>query len=190
MVIMKNKTIYIMWEGPFTLDEVRNLNTNNDYGLYQIYGTHSVYGAGALLYIGKAITYSFGKSIHIAGWEYYDNANELQIYIGRIQGDSHLSATEETIQIYSCHKLMIYAHSPACNSEVKNNFDSDEDLKPLQIINCANYKALLPEVSGAKWASGLGMTIKNYKLRRLFLEDDTDFIACLHSDENKDIKSA
>ena len=41
--------IYVEWEGPFTLDEIKNLNKKSDYGLYQIYGTHPIYGSHVLL---------------------------------------------------------------------------------------------------------------------------------------------
>ena len=46
--------IEIGWSGPYDLAQISKLNTNSDYGLYQIYGTHNIFGANTLLYIGKA----------------------------------------------------------------------------------------------------------------------------------------
>jgi hypothetical protein len=53
MKITLNK-IEILWDGPFTLEQIKGFNKSDDYGLYQIYGTHSIYGIDTLLYIGKA----------------------------------------------------------------------------------------------------------------------------------------
>lgn len=58
----------IEWEGPFSAQTIINDFTDagnhpyyegNDYGLYQIYGRHILYGSDALLYIGKATKRSF-----------------------------------------------------------------------------------------------------------------------------------
>ena len=51
------RSVRIEWEGPFCLDYVIDeLNRKDDYGLYQIYGTHIILepsgGADNLLYIG------------------------------------------------------------------------------------------------------------------------------------------
>ncbi len=55
------KEIDIWWEGPFDQDEIidndidKNFydNTADKIGLYQIYGTHPLYGNDVLLYIGR-----------------------------------------------------------------------------------------------------------------------------------------
>jgi len=58
---MPTKIIHIQWEGPYSYQEIKDLkNENNDYGIYQIYGGHPIYGSGALLYIGKAQLQTFG----------------------------------------------------------------------------------------------------------------------------------
>jgi len=55
--------IQIDWQGPFSVEEVikkmddEGASPNydgEDYGLYQIYGTHILCGHNTLLYIGKA----------------------------------------------------------------------------------------------------------------------------------------
>ena len=48
------RVVKIEWEGPFTIDQVLELNDKSkDFGLYQIYGRHVIFGVGSLLYIGK-----------------------------------------------------------------------------------------------------------------------------------------
>ena len=46
--------IHIDWVGSHTLEEVKQLTNTDDYGVYQIYGSHPIYGSNVLLYIGKA----------------------------------------------------------------------------------------------------------------------------------------
>lgn len=174
---MENKVSYIDWEGPFSLKDMKKFNTKNDYGLYQVYGSHSVYGGNVLLYIGKTETQTFGNSIYNEGWKYYDNANGLRVYLGRFLSHEGFSATERSRQINRSFKLLIYAHSPAYNSEFINTFHNDKELKELTIINCKNYRDLLPEVSGKKWASGLGIILEKYKFKKLFVMDGFDLTA-------------
>ena len=56
--------IYVDWSGPYTYEDVVNYNENKietkkfavkptDFGLYQIYGAHPIYGDNVLIYIGK-----------------------------------------------------------------------------------------------------------------------------------------
>ena len=48
------RRIRIEWENPRSIEEVRRLNHPvEDYGLYQIYGTHPSSGSDTLLYIGR-----------------------------------------------------------------------------------------------------------------------------------------
>lgn len=57
--------IHIEWEGPKLLSDINNLNDPKyDYGVYQIYGGHPVYGTNILLYIGKADKQTFGVRIN------------------------------------------------------------------------------------------------------------------------------
>jgi hypothetical protein len=64
MLISKTHLIQIHWEGPYKLTELSTLmNTTTDYGIYQIYGKHPVYGSDVLLYIGKADYQTLGKRI-------------------------------------------------------------------------------------------------------------------------------
>lgn len=58
------KLIQIDWQGPFTLNDLVLLtDDSHDYGIYQIYGKHLVYGKDVLLYIGKADQQTIGKRV-------------------------------------------------------------------------------------------------------------------------------
>ena len=63
------KVIELEWDGPHSVEQVSKFFDASDYGLYQIYGTHSVFGPDTLLYIGKAERQFFGTrfSQH-SGW--------------------------------------------------------------------------------------------------------------------------
>ena len=45
--------INLVWEGPYSYAEVLTRDGNTDYGIYQIYSGHPVYGAYTLVYIGR-----------------------------------------------------------------------------------------------------------------------------------------
>jgi hypothetical protein len=47
-------------------------------------------------------------------------------------------------------RLLIFAHLPAHNSQVKIE-RLDADLQNVHILNWGYHRALLPEVSGARW---------------------------------------
>src|SRR5262245_54679337 len=58
-VMPVHKLLRIEWEGPLPVDTVLSRGGDDDYGLYQIYAHHLVFGAGALVYIGKAQEQTF-----------------------------------------------------------------------------------------------------------------------------------
>jgi hypothetical protein len=58
----EERIIHIDWEGPVTLEDAWKLVGPTDYGVYQIYGGHPVYGNSALLYIGCSVHQYFGDA--------------------------------------------------------------------------------------------------------------------------------
>lgn len=53
--------IHVIRGGPYTVEEARAARDDaTDYGSYQIYGTHPVYGSSVLLYIGRTDRQTFG----------------------------------------------------------------------------------------------------------------------------------
>ena len=60
--------IHVQWDGPFTLEQILELNDDFDYGVYQVYGSHPIYGSDVLLYIGKASQQTFSVRIKQEQW--------------------------------------------------------------------------------------------------------------------------
>ena len=112
------RSLTIEWVGPFSLDYVIDeLNGKDDYGLYQIYGTHIVYGASSLLYIGKAegLTFSQRFSQHRSEW--LSEEEGVSIRIGRIASADYAYDPPDWRKVLrDAEALTIYWHSPAYNS--------------------------------------------------------------------------
>lgn len=159
---MNSEIIHIDWDGPYHIEEINELNDEKkDYDIYQIYGTHPVYGSNVLLYIGKADQQTFGARIKQESWndQYYTSDHKrIEIYVGRLAGEKTPTADEWSKQIDLAERLLILAHSPSYNSQGINSPCSsidDSDLKNIHLLNWGAYKNLLPEVSGARWTSKL-----------------------------------
>ncbi len=145
--------IHVEWGGPHTLDASKALTGPTDYGVYQIYGGHPVYGSTALLYIGLAAAQYFGKRIS-QGERWLDNrdADRIEVYVGRLAGSQTLGDPTWTQHIELAERLLIYAHSPPMNTR-KNLARLEPDLRFIHVLNWGNHRDLLPEVSGARWTS-------------------------------------
>ncbi|TKI68286.1 hypothetical protein FCU45_11315 [Sulfurimonas crateris] len=170
---MEKQTIRIEWDGAYSLEDigysfddnfeskyVENSKLNNkikDYGLYQIYGTHPVYGNDVLLYIGKALQQTFSKRISQEEWEYNSDCKNIKIYVGRlfsVNDEIQPSDNAWETMITQAEKMLIYSHSPAKNSSNILHLSNKEALKKfknLKILNYDNYRSLMPEVSGDIW---------------------------------------
>jgi hypothetical protein len=122
MMIRKMNDVAVIdleWDGPFTLEQIAQFNRGHDYGVYQVYGTHNVFGSDTLLYIGKARDRSFAERISEhkdwIDWE----AGSGHVYLGRLCG------TEPVIEVNWpawCEMIdrveasLIFFCSPAYNS--------------------------------------------------------------------------
>jgi len=147
--------IQIDWDGPYYLDQLSELMDNGkDYGVYQIYGKHPVYGSDVLLYIGKADRQTFGVRISQEGWLNQNDANNLNIYIGRLHGKQPLSEKVWSKEIDLAERLLLYVHKPSNNSKSISSL-VDEELKYVHVLNWGYHRDLLPEVSGARWTNRL-----------------------------------
>lgn len=158
---MKN-VIHLQWEGPFTQEEINSLNNeSSDYGIYQIYGTHPIYGSDVLVYIGKASNQTFATRLKQHKWvQNTANPNELKYYIGRVSGEKTPKFQKWEDYINLSEQLLIYAHAPAFNSQNLNSI-KDEDCKNVHVLNWGMRKDLLPEVSGARYTT-LYNNMSNY----------------------------
>ena len=154
--------IHIVWDGPFTLDQIKGMKSEDDYGVYQVYGTHVVYGSYSLLYIGQATYQKFGVRIpQHTKWGYVPDENELKFYVGRFGGNGDVSDDKWNDQIKIAEKLLIYTHSPALNS---SNINSVNDV-PIEshVFNWGNRRNLLPEISALRYLAEEGEYFLTYR---------------------------
>ena len=140
--------INIEWEGPLTVETAKALSGNDDYGVYQLYGRHPVYGPlpRTLLYIGKAQESTFGQRIHAHHVKEWVGTTAI-VFVGRFAGKQQPTNLQWSKQIDEVEKLLIYAHSPAWNSKNINDFQ----VRDLHIFNWGNYGQLLPEISKVRY---------------------------------------
>lgn len=146
--------VQIKWEGPFTLNELTALNNAEiDYGVYQIYGKHPVYGDNALLYIGQANQQTFCTRITQHSYWLED---DFSIYVGRLSGANTPSYDTWYDQIDLAEQLLIYVHTPAYNTMNINSINESK-VEHVHVLNFGKYKGLLPEVSGLRWINELDL---------------------------------
>lgn len=143
--------IKISWDGLYSLSNLSEVdNEETDYGVYQIYGTHPIYGADVLLYIGKADLQTFKTRISQEGWVYNCDSKNVKIYVGRLSGDKTPPAAQWSREIALAEKLLIYSHSPARNAQNLNSIPVSYILN-VHVLNFGNHRSLLPEVSGGRY---------------------------------------
>ncbi len=161
---MKLKTITteiieILWRGPFNITDLKKDTYNNtdykenlfnksdfpDYGLYQIYGTHPVFGPNSLLYIGKTDSFTGRLNAHNLNWVKYEY-DDVKVYLGAIGVPNCETVTwSEYDRIQSiAEKLLVFMCQPPYNGYLKASFDPPKiENHSLAIYNFGK-KALLP----------------------------------------------
>ena len=165
----KDYEIRIEWDGDYSLQDIgyskkddgyslKKVKLNNeaiDFGIYQIYGFHPVYGDNVLLYIGQANFQTFAKRISQENWESNADSQNIQIYVGRLFAKEQPSFKKWEELINKAEKMLIYAHSPAMNSSNIANITKDKALlkefEKVRIFNYDNCRSLMPEISGDLW---------------------------------------
>ncbi|MBA1420974.1 MAG: hypothetical protein FAF03_09030 [Epsilonproteobacteria bacterium] len=150
--------INIWWEGPFAQEEIidnsidksKYDNTAEKIGLYQVYGSHPLYGNDVLLYIGRTKGKSGFKSRLKNRWviEYGNDANNVKIYLGTIYSDRMtIIPQEENRQIDLAEVLLINALKPAYNSSNIQSVGTQYIEKKYLVKNMNNYRNLYPILS-------------------------------------------
>lgn len=144
--------IHIFWDGPHSYDGATKLTSGQDYGIYQIYGHHPLYGADVLLYLGMAQAQTFGKRISQEGWLDRTDGLNIEVYVGRLAGRNKIAeeAWEELID--HAEKLLIYSHLPALNTQSTKSLP-EENVMSHRIYNWGAHRDLFPEVSGYRFTS-------------------------------------
>ncbi len=145
--------IHIDWNGPYTQPATALLNGPTDFGVYQIYGAHPVYGGDTLLYIGLACDRTFGQRISEHGWcQGTRNPANVSIHVGRLSGCSTPDDPTWSRWIKLAERLLIYSHYPVYNTQ-KQLAGLERDLWHVHVLNWKHHRDLMAEVSGARWTS-------------------------------------
>ena len=142
------RTIRVEWEGPLTVDEVLKLgDRNRDFGLYQIYGRHIIFGLDSLLYIGSTNkTFSQRLKNGHVGW--LEDEESVFIHIGRINRQDQEVDRREVIK--DTEALTIYWHSPPYNSSNIGTYKGQR----LRVVNIGKRGSLDAEFSSTSKALG------------------------------------
>lgn len=141
--------IHVQWDGPFALDQLEEMNNGYDYGVYQVYGSHPIYGSDVLLYIGKAGQQTFRVRLQQELWQYNQDAGNIKYYLGRLAGERTPNDAQWEQQIDLVEALLIHSHWPAGNSHYIQGLGANVDqMGNLHVLNWGQRRDLLSEVSG------------------------------------------
>lgn len=149
--------IHIFWEGPYSYDAVSKLDfdkldADQDYGIYQIYGHHPLYGSDVLLYLGMAQGQTFRKRLLQEKWLERTDGLNTEVYVGRLAGKNKITEDAWNDLIEQAEKLLIYAHVPVFNTQSTKSLP-EENVLPHRIYNWGAHRDLFPEVSGNRFTS-------------------------------------
>lgn len=139
------KIIEINWFGPFTHNQVVDMNNDCDYGIYQVYGNHRIYGENVLLYVGKAKDQTFGVRIpQHEDWFGFEE-NQQSFFIGKIGADKNTTLHDWSEQIDYAETRIIGHCQPGWNSSGLKSFKMNFSFEEAVILN-AGIKKHLPSI--------------------------------------------
>lgn len=128
-----------------SIDDIFNDTDKNSNVLYQIYGSHHIYGPNVLLYIGKTER-NFAKRLdeHLKSFFLY--ANNLSFSIGTLVNyEDQLDIPES---------ILIANHKPALNKTNIHTVQHTEDKRKIIIINNGNHGMLKNSCTNFWWVNG------------------------------------
>jgi len=141
------KLVRVRWQRR-SLADVECATGDDDYGVYQVYGQHLVFGPGSLLYIGLAAKQSFAQRLK-QHRPWLDHENDVSVRLGRLHPDDYGDddPTEGwpkwSALVRSVESLLIFWHSPPYNSSSIVRYDGP----PLHVQNWGDRGALVPELT-------------------------------------------
>lgn len=148
------RTIYLEWDGPFGPGEVAELDDPRmDYGLYQVYGMHPLYGAEVLLYIGITLngrTFAAQLSEEQKYWELEEDFFPTNFYVGRLMGVATPAEGVWEEEMELAQHLLAYTYVPVFNSRQLASVPP-EYLKEIHLVNWGEKGDLETEVSGRRY---------------------------------------
>jgi len=163
---MEKYIIEINWEGPLKIDEVIRDRGHEgdlsdswekcDYGVYQIYGPHIIYGKNVLLYIGQAAKETFSQRFreHRNNLLKDDNLRRIRIYLGRLKGLPKYTARDKWRRYYRdvdiVESVLIYKYLPSYNGSRKGDYPKLYYYKKIGLVHNGSRKRLKSEDNAPK----------------------------------------
>lgn len=150
MEAMTFNVIEVAWDGPHSVDNViKKEHGGTAYGIYQVYGTHNVFGPDSLLYIGMAQKRPFGVRFqeHREEWAAWE-PSEVAVYLGRLgstKGITEMQASEWEAEIAYAEALLIYFCAPPYNASTLKKLS--RDIPPTLVLNHRRRHRLPFEIS-------------------------------------------
>lgn len=181
--------IKFFWEGPFNINDILENKIDksysvkaNDIGLYQVYGTHPLYGSNVLVYIGRTKNKNGFKSRLKDRWV-IDNGSDtenVQIYLGTIFSDINQNYSDKDLDnlIDKSEVLLINAMKPAYNSSNVQSANEDFIKDNFILHNEGNYRSLYPVLDSKYfWKPYKNFAIVNeladlYNIKKINDEDE------------------
>ncbi len=118
------------------------------------------------MYIGKVENQTFNTRITQEDWNYWhDDSNNIEIYVGRIADEVDVEFEDVRKRINISEKLLIFAHSPVCNTSNSKGVYESIDIN-WHVLNWGKKRDLFPEVS-AMMFSVHNKYIDNYKIVKI-----------------------
>lgn len=145
------KIIEIKWAGPYTADEIKTCNSDIDFGIYQVYGDHPIYGNNVLLYIGQANNQTFAQRLpqHDDWFEW--KALNLQFYLGRLGGSEPTTDKDWFEQVDYAEARLIHYAQPAWNASKLNSSSHNYSFDEAIIFNAEQRRSLPFEINIHSW---------------------------------------
>jgi len=154
---LQMEEINIWWEGPFLISDILENkiepsiyeNTADRIGLYQVYGTHPLYGSDKLLYIGRTKDKRGFQGRLKNRWVIENGCDDenVRIYLGTIFSYDEDIKNQENDFIEKAEVLLINALKPAFNSSNIQSVDKRLIEQEYTIYNHNNYRDIYPILS-------------------------------------------
>ena len=169
------KVYHLYWEkhswSEVILNNFNDFDTDRDFGIYQVYGNHPVYGDDTLLYIGKAEQETFAK--RMKGHSDLDAYQSTRIHFGYFCEYDDISGESWEDAIGEVESILIRSHMPALNGkEVKGLLENSA--ANILIFNWNEKGNLFPEVSNLRH-SGHYHDYTKYNFEKMILRDKAGF---------------
>ncbi|MGI9256747.1 MAG: hypothetical protein ACR2PY_07415 [Salinispira sp.] len=124
------------------------LDQGYDYGIYQMYGDHPVYGDDVLLYIGKARDQQFKNRLKQHRQDSNNITRYTRIHVGRLAEVDAGTYEAWGDAIDDIEGLLIESHRPALNKQNTSPPQApDNPEEHFTVLNWDEYGSLSAEVS-------------------------------------------